>query len=225
MEANNQVKIREFPGDTKSLKLLHVIASIQTLLDATESPSYESKQALVNLLIESYSHLSCEEMVCAVKLNLTGTYGETIQCYNKIDIQYLTKCFNEYNKFKQRAILAHKAVMESEKDKQPILKATPEESYKFIKNYFEQNKMLPHTADWYGCFHHMYYNRMLDVDALKSFMGKEKPKLIEEINAKIKTSSNLVDKRVLELQLEETAVSLHLRKKYIHENAEKLFAA
>ena len=215
MEANHQIKIRDYEGETKNFKILHVIASVEKLLDTTESPSYEAKKELLNFLVENYAHYSPEEMVCAVKLNLLGTYGETIKCFNKIDIQYLTSCFNKYNEFKQRAILAHKAAVEAEKDKQPIKKATPEESFLFVKKYFEENNSMPFAADWSACFDHLYYSKLLEIEELKTFMEIEKPKYIAEINQKIATSVGVFEKQKFELELSESAIKYNLRRKYV----------
>ena len=224
VEANHQIKIREYLGDTKSMKVLHVIATVEKLLDTTESPSYEAKKELLNFLVENYAHYSPEEMVCAVKLNLLGTYGETIKCFNKIDIQYLTSCFNKYNDFKQRAILAHKAAVEAEKDKQPIKKATPEESFLFVQKYFEENNSMPFAADWSACFDHLYYSKLLNVDELKTFMETEKPKYIAEVQQKIATSVGVFEKQKFELELSAGAINYNLRKRYVQkwfENSRK----
>lgn len=217
VEANHQTKIRQFEGDTKNFKVLHVIASVEKLLDTTESPSYEAKKELLAFLVENYSHLSPEEMVCSVKLNLTGTYGETIKCFNKIDIQYLTSCFNEYFKFKQRAILAHKAAIEAEKDRQPKQKATPEQAYKFIVNYVKENNQVPITADWSAAFDWMWSQKMLDIEQLKEFMNAEKPKYEASCKMKLATATTTAEKHKIELEMTESAISYHLRKKYLTE--------
>lgn len=213
MEANHQVKIRQFEGDTKNFKVLHVIATVEKLLDTTESPSYESKKELLSFLVENYSHLSPEEMVCSVKLNLTGTYGDVIKCFNKVDIQYLTACFNKYNEFKQRAILAHKAAIETEKDRQPKQKATPEQSYNFIKKFVEENNSLPITADWSSCFDWMWQQKLTDSnEELKKFFDKHSEIYIQKIKSQIATSTNFVEKQALEIQISESAVKSHVRK-------------
>jgi hypothetical protein len=198
------------------MKVLHVIASVEKLLDTTESPSYEAKKELLNFLVENYAHYSPEEMVCAVKLNLLGTYGETIKCFNKIDIQYLTSCFNKYNEFKQRAILAHKAAVEAEKDKQPIKKATPEESFLFVQKYFEENKSLPFAADWSACFDWMWSQKLTDSsDELKKFFDKHSEIYIKKIKSKIATSTNFIEKQTLQLQISESAVKAEVRKVWV----------
>jgi hypothetical protein len=197
------------------MKVLHVIATVEKLLDTTESPSYEAKKELLNFLVENYAHYSPEEMVCAVKLNLLGTYGETIKCFNKIDIQYLTSCFNKYNEFKQRAILAHKAAIEAEKDKQPIKKASPEESFAFVKNYFDQNNSMPFAADWSSCFDHLYYSKQIQKEELHAFMETEKPKYIAEIQQKITTSVCIFEKQKFELELSAGSINYNLRKRYV----------
>lgn len=216
MEANYQPKIRQFEGETKNFKVLHVIASVEKLLDTSESPSYEAKKELLAFLVENYSHLSPEEMVCAVKLNLTGTYGETIKCFNKIDIQYLTACFNKYNEFKQRAILAHKAAIEAEKDKHPIKRASPEETYNFIKKFVDENKTLPMTADWSSCFDWMWSQKLTEsTEELKAFFDKHSKIYIKNIKSKIATSTNFVEKHALQLQISESAIKTHVRKVWV----------
>lgn len=216
VEANHQVKIRQFEGDTKNFKVLHVIASVEKLLDTTESPTYEAKKELLTFLVENYSHLSPEEMICAVKLNLTGTYGEVIKCFNKIDIQYLTSCFNKYNDFKQRAILAHKAAIEADKDRQPKQKATPEQSYNFIKKFVEENNKLPITADWSSCFDYMWAQKLTDSsEELKKFFDKHSEIYIKNIKSKIATSTNFVEKHALQFQISESAIKTHVRKVWV----------
>jgi len=208
--------------------LIYALQTIQQLLSIkseNELPK-ESRNVLVEFLIESYPNMTAKEMVVAIKLNLKGDLapvklpnGQTadrIECFGRIDSQFLTSVFNEFQKSKQRAMLAEKAAIEKMKDQQPRVKASPEESWNYILNEFKKNNQPPKSADWSGAFKHLWETGIAKEFCDVAEFGKKANEVImDELSRKLKNAVNLFDRAQIEIDMQPNMVNLEIRKRFI----------
>lgn len=186
---------------------------------------YNARQALTEFLITSYPNMTCEEMVASVKMNLIGYLapvklpnGQTadrVECFGRIDAQYLTHVFLEFQKSKQRAMLAFREAAEKLKDGIPAPKTTPKEHLLFVLEYYRDHQEPPKFADWNMLFVYLWKNKKLNTSELTQFREDEEPKLKAELWAKLKSSANRSERSAIEIDLQANSIQLELRKRYI----------
>ena len=225
IKAVQGIKIREIP-DPK-LSVYHALASIAQLLAVKPENElkYEDRLALTDFLIQSYQSMTPKEMVIAVKMNLIGDLapvklpnGQTtdrVECFGRIDAQYLTHVFTEYQKAKQRAMLAFKAADEKLKDSIKPEKATPEKHLGFVIGYFEEHGQPPQFADWNMLFTYLWKNEKISSRELIPFKYDQEPAIKSELYAKLKTASTRSERAAIEIDLQENSINLELRKRFI----------
>jgi hypothetical protein len=206
-----------------SQKLHKALAKLYITIGLEKPPTTAEIEVVSGELLKYNSHITIEEIIIGLEMNASHKLDTFVKHYQLFSIEYVTEIVKQYMEKKYEIMIDfNNKIAESYQLEQPK-KSTPQECFNFIKKHFQENKTLPLTADWSSCFDWMWYEKILKEEPLKVFMSKEKPRYIERINGLIKTSTTTFEKNKLELELSDGAISLHLRKKYIHENAEKLF--
>lgn len=231
----NHLILREEHNPKSSL--IYALQTIQQLLSikAENELPKESRNILVEFLIESYPNMTAKEMVVAVKLNLkgdlapvklpNGQMADRIECFGRIDSQFLTSVFNEFQKSKQRAMLAEKAAKEKIKDAMPVIKATPEESWNLILKEFKENNQLPKFANWSAAFDYLWISgKAKEFCDVGEFGEKAKIVIMDELQKKLKVATNLIDRAAIEIDMQQSSINYEIRKrfiiKYLYENKE-----
>lgn len=230
-------KLRDDPNP--KFNIAYSIQTIQQLLGVKQENELpkESRTQLVEFIYESYPYLTSQEFIVAIKLNLKGDLapvklpnGQTadrIECFGRVDVQYLTSVILEYQKSKQRAILAEKAAIEKMKDSMPKTKATPEESWNYILKEFKENGTPPKSSDWSGAFNYLWRSgKAKEFCDVSEFGEKAKKVIMDELTNRLKKASNLFERAEIEIDMQENMINMEIRKrfiiKYLYDNKDNL---
>lgn len=160
--------------------------------------------------------LTVDEIVVALEMNVAGLLGETTQHYQLFSVEYVTTIVNKFLNHKYEVMKKFTQEVAQARRLDEPKKATPEQSYNFIKKFVEENNSLPITADWSSCFDYMWAQKLTDSsEELKKFFDKHSEIYIKNIKSKIATSTNFVEKHALQLQISESAIKTHVRKVWV----------
>ena len=213
------LKIRNENTESLTQRVKAMLVKATYVIGINAMPDDIALSVIVDQLQKYHSMITVEEVSTAIELNCAGKLASKIECYGQISANYLADVINLYQNEKLKTALKVKEMNEKMESEKPKEVATPEQCYNFIKNYKKEFGNVPKFADWHKAFDWMWKNGLTKPkDELIEWMNFEKSVLIAKITGRIKTASTLTEKRELELQLEEDAIKLELRKMYLTEH-------
>lgn len=190
------------------------------ILGINTQPTDIELSVLAQYLKDVHPLVTLEEVVVALKLNNSNQLPKKVEHYGTFSGSYISDVIYQYQDHaKLQTVLKVKEIMDNQESDKPKKVATPEQCYNFIKKFKTENGTMPQFADWHKAFDWMWQNGLTKPrPELIEWMNFEKQVLIAKITGRIKTASNLTEKRELELSLSEEAIKLELRKMYITEH-------
>lgn len=222
--ANFNKKIRLLTDDELLEKLKNELAVMFVTLGFEAQPTEIEIVVVSKSLRKFHEMLTIEEILCALELNANSKLTKKIQHFQLFSVDYVTEIIDIYldQKYKAQTLFLQKFA-ESKKLDEPK-RATPEQSYNFIKKFVEENNALPITADWSSCFDWMWAQKMTGTkEYLINFFDKHSEIYVQKIKAQIATSTNFVEKQTLEIQIQEAAVKSQVRKVWVQLYFENTF--
>lgn len=217
---HRQEKLKDEDLDSLTERIRALLLPFSIILGINTQPTDIEISVLAQYLKESHPLIALEEVVVALKLNNSNQLPKKIEHYGTFSGSYLSDVIYQYQDHaKIQTVLKVKEIMDNQQSDKPKEVATPDQCYNMIKKFKAENGTFPQFADWHKAFDWMWQNGLTKPKAeLIEWMNFEKSVLIAKITGRIKSASNLTEKRELELQLQEDAIKLELRKMYITEH-------
>lgn len=175
-------KIKE--GDKESF--VKFLAVVSTLIGVPIPKESAEKTVIFDYMVQYMGGLTYEEVLLAVKLNLSGEFGEIIEPYNLLSVSYLAKVIDKYRSHRQVEIRKFKASLPAPEEKQ----VTNEDLYNSLVALYKKLGDFPYTFAYGRVYSHLEKEINLSVEHKKRIFAEEKAKFThratkDEILAKV----------------------------------------
>ena len=168
VEAIDHPKIKE--GDKEAF--VRFLALVSTLIGVPSPKDSAEKAVIFDYMVQYMGNLTYEEVLLAVKLNLSGEFGEMIEPYNLLSVSYLAKVIDKYRGHRQIEIRKYKALLPQPEEKQ----VTNEELYKTLVALYEKLGEFPYTFAYGRVYSHLESEINLSDEHKKRIFAEEKGK-------------------------------------------------
>lgn len=168
MEAIAFPKIKE--GDKEAF--VKFLALVSTLIGVPSPKDSAEKAVIFDYMVQYMGGLTYEEVLLAVKLNLSGEYGEIIEAYNLLSVQYLAKVVDKYRDHRQQEIRRFKAKLPAPEEK----KVSNEDLYNSLIALHKKLGEFPYTFPYGRVYKHLEAKINLSDDQKKRIFAEEKAK-------------------------------------------------
>lgn len=161
-------KIKE--GDKEGF--VKFLAVVSTLIGVPIPKESAEKTVIFDYMVQYMGNLTYEEVLLAVKLNLSGEFGEIIEPYNLLSVSYLAKVIDKYRSHRQVEIRKFKASLPAPEEKQ----VTNEDLYNSLIALYKKLGDFPYTFAYGRVYAHLEKKINLSDEQKKTIYAQEKAK-------------------------------------------------
>lgn len=172
---------------------------------------------LMEYIWDNVQNLTIEEISEANKLNLKEPENSRVSPFGAISCDFIGKIVSKYRERKMMAVKAYNAA--KLKTVQPTFdRETPEQALNGLIEFYKREKAIPTGWNWSSCFDALYASgKAGSVETLKQWFDVTAKQVTAEVKAKVATAANLIEKRQLELQLQESNLKYEARRRFVQQ--------
>lgn len=193
-------------------------------------PSDIELMVLAQYVKEYHPAHTVEEIKVAIEMNNAGKFHKKIEHFQVFSGSYISDILNLYDEEKLNTVknitqINFKEAEQKRMEEYNELQKSENHitHWNSITKWISDNKIIPPAANWSKLFDYLWKeSKAFTFDELSDYMATEKPKIIAEIQNKLKTTINRGDRAALEIDLQENSLKQELRKrvviKYLQDN-------
>lgn len=171
---------------------------------------------LTKLMAKHFSDLTEHEIVEAFEINIMGEEWEKIKPYQGITFELCADVLKNYRKTKAKAMANLNQLLQNQEQQKRIeaTKATDQEQYEFILDYYKQHQTWP-MASYASAFRHLWItNRSLIDENIKWFEEMEQI-IIRRTKNQMATAISTIERDAIEKSLTNDFIQAEVKRAWV----------
>jgi hypothetical protein len=195
-----------------SSQILQIIA----MLGIKSAPTSIEVQQLMIFLKSQFKANTFEDLKLGINLNAARKLDNYYQHYQLLNTDFVGAILTDYNELLRKASIEYQKAKELAIEQTTKLPEAKDSAYQFIKSYYQENKAFPEIANYSSAFKYAWDNNLTeDKDVMLTFFKSESESIKKEILERMFLAKNIIEKRVVELDLTNGFINLEARKRYL----------
>lgn len=173
-------------------------------------------ETLIIFLKKQFPNNTFGDVELACDYNSARRFSQFHEHFQLLHRDFIGAVLIDFNELLRVANVELSKAKESAIELTPKLPEAKDSSYNYLKNYWNENKEFPLTANYSSAFLWMYDNNLTeDKETMVKWFDVESDKIKKEIVNEIFYARNVIEKRQIEIKLEGNYVKMECRKRYV----------